>query len=357
MKAIKFFKFSLVWIFAILCVVLIPSGTHAKQVLKVSNPNGMNLNTLAVTPDGKKLFVLGDFCRGAYGILRIYKDRAWKEYYDHELLRATLAVNAQGDRGWTAAAIGQDVEDHSVIYRFNGTAFEEHSEKMAHTDFTSFAMSDDEKTVVAAGHRYDRKTRKPFGIMMEYREGKWKEININGPSKPGSILSVALDSSGTRGWATGDNGLLIKKEGASWKIIPPPAPFPADCSLRALALSKDGRSGNAVGDNGVILALKDQSWSLIPHKLTKENLTALCMSADGRRRWAFGGNLTMLSWKGSQWQISTVQKPKTFFTRIISACTPWNGSVVYMLSAKEQGQQAIFECDGTVWKELYREKR
>jgi len=353
---LKAVKKTSVLLAALYLLVLLPAPALAeKSIYRVS------FNTLAITPDGKKLFVLGEYGIGAGGVLRILQGGVWKEYYDDELLRANLAVNAQGDRGWTAFEMGQDTEEHSAIYRFNGTAFQEKSEKMAFTTFTGFAMSADEKTVIAAGNRLDRKTKKVTGFLMEYKEGKWKEIKIHGPALTGKILALALDASGTQGWAAGDGGLLVKKEGNAWKNVPPPSQFPTDCSLRSLALSKDGRYGSAVGDKGTILNLMNGAWSMDLHTPAKENLVALCMSADGKRRWAFGDKLTILSWNSSQWLIANVQKPKTDFTYVLSACTPGNGSIVYALSSRQpagmHGKQAVVRFDGKLWKEIYQEKR
>jgi hypothetical protein len=349
-----------------LTVLLAALGIHALMTapaLEAKEVYRVTLNTLTVTPDGKKLFVLGEYGIGSGGVLRIYQGSEWREYQDHELLRATLAVNGQGERGWTAAAMGQDAAGHSVIYRFNGRAFQQQSERMAYTDFTCLAMSDDEKTVVAAGNRLNRKTGKQVGFLMEYKEGKWKEIKVQGPAITGKILALALDARGTLGWAAGEEGLLIKKSGNYWKTFPPPSNFPPGCSLRALALAKDkdDGTGGAVGDKGVIFNLFKGTGSLDLRSPTRESLTALCMSADGKVRWAFGDNLTVLSWNGSQWLPADIKKPKTEFTYIISACTPANGSPVYALASQRPAgmgwKQAVVKFDGKVWKEIYREKR
>ena len=125
-------------------------------------------------------------------------------------------------------------------------------------------------------------------------------------STESNLLGVAFAADGRRGWAVGQNGSIVATEdgGGRWT----PQTTSIDNDLSGVAFAADGRRGWAIGDNGSIVATEDGGghWTRQTSS-TENNLSAVAFAADGRHGWAVGQNGSILATEdgGEYWTPQT----------------------------------------------------
>ncbi|MFQ5578872.1 MAG: WD40/YVTN/BNR-like repeat-containing protein, partial [Anaerolineae bacterium] len=98
------------------------------------------------------------------------------------------------------------------------------------------------------------------------------------------------------GWAVGDEGVILRYNGAGWQAVPSPTPF----RLYGMALTTP-TDGWAVGDYGTVLRLSGGQWSVWPQRIPDANLFAVAMPRPDLG-WAVGRAGTILTFDGSRWE-------------------------------------------------------
>jgi hypothetical protein len=68
-----------------------------------------------------------------------------------------------------------------------------------------------------------------------------------------SLSALWLDAKGDRGWAVGDNGVILRYEYSQWKRDDAASGAGSAGKLSALWLDRKGERGWAVGSDGVVL--------------------------------------------------------------------------------------------------------
>ena len=141
--------------------------------------------------------------------------------------------------------------------------------------------------------------------------GGWERVM--GSPGPTRLFSVAMVSD-TLGWATGDEGTILRYDGSSWKAIPSP------CTYRLYALAMTSADeGWAVGDYGTVLHFTEGAWALWPQQLPNANLHSIAM-ADPDTGWAVGRAGTILTYDGARWNVT--DSPTTFPLYSVAAVSP-----------------------------------
>lgn len=153
-------------------------------------------------------------------------------------------------------------------------------------------------------------------VFLKYTRGSgWV---IKGPPKDGSgnpvnprLTSIGFTGDGT-GWAVGDNGSLLRRDGDDWILQPKARGLggePISTTLLSVSLLNDGGSvvGFALGEGPTILRLTDGSWveESFPEPPSGSVYDLVAISASARNHaWAAGstaGSLLVFRRTDSGW--------------------------------------------------------
>jgi photosystem II stability/assembly factor-like uncharacterized protein len=149
------------------------------------------------------------------------------------------------------------------------------------------------------------------GIILRFDGAKW--VGVNSPTDE-SLQSVSMvEGNSSLAWACGDDGTLLMWSGASWTKLN----TGTSLDLEAIDMA-DEMSGWAVGgdeDRGIILSANGTSWSQWT-KISFDSMDGVGANsssdeiladindlnlADANHAWAVGDDGTLLSWNGSLW--------------------------------------------------------
>jgi hypothetical protein len=108
--------------------------------------------------------------------------------------------------------------------------------------------------------------------------GAWLAVNNPAPSTPYGVDMVSTND----GWIVGENGTIMRWNGASWTIVPSPV---SNVTLFSVSMVT-AQYGWAVGDGGTILHWDGASWSQVTSPTT---ITLLSVHAPSTlTAWATG---------------------------------------------------------------------
>ncbi|MCP4229213.1 MAG: fibronectin type III domain-containing protein [bacterium] len=157
----------------------------------------------------------------------------------------------------------------------------------------------------------------------------WEEY-----SSPTTRNLNGVSINGNSGWASGNNGTLLKLENGLWTETT------VDPLLGLYGVCWDGTTGYCVGDFGKIIKLTDSGWT-DETSPTTDALRAVAMDRNGGA-WAVGGVGTVLRLVNGVW--STVSVPDTSGYTLYDVAVNDANEVLVTASGT-----TVFYWDGSVW--------
>ncbi|MGR8930231.1 MAG: YCF48-related protein [Gammaproteobacteria bacterium] len=230
---------------------------------------GANLNDIAVSADGAKLWVVGN--------------------------QGTIVYSQDGGRSWEIARIAwpADMQSSTAIQQNKRDPYQLSIDEQRFPNLYSVYFADEARGWAVG----DSGT-----ILITADGGQSWQAQASGTQ---ALLSaVQFQSDGRHGWVVGDGGtILITADGGQrWKAQASGSQF----RLNAVQFQADGRHGWAVGDYATILVTADggQRWEE-QNSDSVANLTAVQFLADRKRGWAVGWTGTILITEdgGQRWQV------------------------------------------------------
>ncbi len=210
---------------------------------------------------------------------------------------------------FTVSAIAEvKLIHHEGLRSIESYKFDKAASSLTKQRLYALAMSDDLKRGWAAGKG------KRF---LRYDQGTWSAVDLDGIDDSLVIRDVWLDTSGQKGWAVGDKGVILALQENQWRKIT----SPTDRRINQVAVSDDGSTGIAVGEGGQILFVYQGEWSLwnTGGFVGGEDLQAVWTNEKGDHAWFAGGGLAELSRAGGKFFGTTKELFGSFYgnTRVL----------------------------------------
>ncbi len=206
-----------------------------------------------------------------------------------------------GYRGRSAAPIGPSFGytelSCGVILHWDGEAWRDVAPPASGPElFAVTAVSASEVWVAGQGWRYEANwgsagSYLSWSSILRWDGAGWSEVyhdERSGLSLTAPVLRGIAASAPSQGWAVGDGGTLVARDGQSWRQVD----GPTTAALNAVTFPSAG-AGWAVGEQGVILQWDGAAWQSVASPVTSyTSLRAVAFLAphDG---WAVGDGVIL----------------------------------------------------------------
>lgn len=140
------------------------------------------------------------------------------------------------------------------------------------------------------------------------------------------------------GWAVGTAGMMLRWDGAQWKVHEPSI---TGETLTSVAMAS-ADMGWAVGTAGTILRWDGRSWA--PQESPTENQLSSVTAVSTTDAWAVGAKGTIIHWDGSEW--TSFESPTEQSLLSIAMVSGSDGWAVGGLGQSFAGMVRLGACTG-----------
>ena len=218
------------------------------------------------------------------GQIKYWNGSTWSNQISFCAYTISIIPESNGERFWAGGVFGD-------LGFWNGVYWQEYTPSPSEVDINSiFMLSENEGWAVGGG--WNQSLGDYANIILYWDGNDWSLVTH---SDNATILNDVFFENENLGWIVGDDGLIMKWEGAEWTIMNAAASGNED--LNAIYLL-GSTTGWIAGDNGLIMELGEEGWQ--NYGYFSEDLLDISMYSESTG-WIVGQTGQILSWNGSNW--------------------------------------------------------